>query len=336
MKNTTLPERDRRRPPTVSLLALGLALVLLPAACQRRNHDPKGALLLSGNLELTDAQLGFKVGGRVVERLVDEGDRVEAGQLVARLDDAEQQDQLALRQAELTAAEAVLAELEAGSRPQDIAAVAAALRSAEAERDRVRLDFARARELRQRDVIADREFEAAQAQLKVAEARAAEAAERLKLVQEGPRAETIAQARARVAQARAAVALANTLLANTRLASPLTGIVLSRHVEPGEFVAPGTPVVTVGDTRRMWVRAYLNQTDLGRVRHGQQVAVRVDSFPGREFPGTVSYIASEAEFTPKTVQTPKERVKLVFRLKVDVANPDDALKAGMPADVVIP
>lgn len=335
MKNTSTPERHRRRPPAVGLLALGLALALLPA-CNRNGHDPKGALLLSGNLELTDAQLGFKVGGRVVERLVDEGARVESGQLVARLDDAEQQDQLNLRQAERAAAEAVLAELEAGSRPQDIAAVAAALRSAEAERDRVRLDFARARELRQRDVIADREFEAAQAQLKVAEARATEVAERLKLVQEGPRAETIAQARARVAQARAAVDLATTQLANTRLTSPLAGTVLSHHVEPGEFVAPGTPVVTVGDTRHMWVRAYLNQTDLGRVRHGQQVAVRIDSFPGKEFAGTVSYIASEAEFTPKTVQTPKERVKLVFRLKVDVANPDDALKAGMPADVVIP
>lgn len=335
MKNTTLPEPGHRRPPTVRLLALGLALALLPA-CNRNGSDPKGALLLSGNLELTDAQLGFKVGGRVVARLVDEGARVEIGQLVARLDDAEQQDQLNLRQAELAAAEAVLAELVAGSRPQDIAAVAAALHSAEAERDRVRLDFARAQELRQREVIADREFEAAQAQLKVAEARAAEVAERLKLVQEGPRVETIAQARARVAQARAAVDLARTQLANTRLSSPLAGMVLSHHVEPGEFVAPGTPVVTVGDTRHMWVRAYLNQTDLGRVRHGQAVAVRVDSFPGKDFPGTVSYIASEAEFTPKTVQTPKERVKLVFRVKVDVANPDDALKAGMPADVVIP
>lgn len=317
-------------------LALGLGLALLATACQRNGHDPKGALLLSGNLELTDAQLGFKVAGRMVERSVDEGARVEAGQLVARLEDAEQRDQLALRQAELAAAEAVLAELEAGSRPQDIAAVAAALRSAEAERDRLRLDFARARELRQREVIADRDFELAQAQLKVAEARAAEAAERLKLVEEGPRAETIAQARARVAQAKAAVELARTQLTYTRLVSPLAGTVLAHHAEAGEFVAPGTPVVTVGDTRRMWVRAYLNQTDLGRVRHGQPVVVRIDTFPGREFPGTVSYIASEAEFTPKSVQTPKERVKLVFRLKVDVANPDDVLKAGMPADVVIP
>jgi len=334
MKNTSHPDRGPLLRP-LCLVGASLALILLLGACARGNRPAASDLVLSGNLEVTDAQLGFKVAGRVSERLVDEGGRVTAGQLVARLDDAEQQDQLALRQAELAGAEALLAELEVGSRPQEIAAAEAALRSTEAERDRVRLDHARLRELRQREVIADREFEAAQALLKVAEARATESAERLKLVQEGPRSETIAQARARVAQARAAVGLATTHLANTRLISPLAGIVLSHQIEPGEFVAPGTPVVTVGDTARMWVRAYVNQTDLGRVRHGQQVVVRTDSFPGKDFAGTVSFIAAEAEFTPKTVQTPKERVKLVFRIKVDVANPDDALKTGMPADVII-
>jgi HlyD family secretion protein len=175
-----------------------------------------------------------------------------------------------------------------------------------------------------------------EAQLKVAEAKAAEAAERLKLVQAGPRAETILQARARAAQAQAAVALAETQLDHTRLVSPMAGVVLSHNIEPGEFVAAGTPVVTVADTVHVWVRAYLDQSDLGRVRHGQKVVVRTDSFPGRDFAGTVGFIASEAEFTPKTVQTPKERVKLVFRLKVDVENPKDELKPGMPADVVIP
>ena len=104
----------------------------------------------------------------------------------------------------------------------------------------------------------------------------------------------------------------------------------------GEFASAGTPVVTIADTAHMWVRAYLNQTDLGRLRHGQKVAVRTDSFPNKTYEGIVGFIASEAEFTPKTVQTPKERVKLVFRVKVDVANPHDELKAGMPADVLIP
>jgi len=333
MKNHSPAEIFSPRLVPVVLVA---AAVLLLGACSRAIGTRTGDLLLSGNLEVVDAQLGFKLPGRVATRLVSEGEQVHAGQLIAQLDDTEQQQQVALRRAELDAVQAALAELEAGSRPQEIAAVAATLHSAEAERERVRLDFIRARELRAKDVIADREFQSMEAQLKVAEARATEAAERLKLVQEGPRTETIQQARARTAQAKAAVALAETQLDYTRLVSPMAGTVLSHNIEPGEFVAAGTPVVTVADTVHVWVRAYLDQSDLGRVRHGQKVVVRTDSFPGRDFAGTVGFIASEAEFTPKTVQTPKERVKLVFRLKVDVENPKDELKPGMPADVVIP
>jgi len=322
-----------RFPAKLAALALG---ALLLAGCSRSGTSGSGELVLSGNFEVDDAQLGFKTPGRVVERTVREGDRVNVGQPIARLDDAEQQAQLALRRAELAAAEAQLAELTAGSRPQEIAAAAATLRSAEADRDRVHLDFARQDELRKKQVISDRDFEAAQAQLKVADAKAAEAAERLKLIQEGPRRETIQQAAARTEQARAAVALATTQLENTRLTSPLAGVVLSHNIEPGEFVSAGTPVVTVAETAHLWVRAYVNQPDLGRVRHGQKVVVRTDSFPGRDFEGVVGFISSEAEFTPKTVQTPKERVKLVFRLKIDVANPKDELKPGMPADVILP
>lgn len=333
MKNYSPADSCARRLVPAACLA---AAVLLLGACSRSNGTRTGDLLLSGNIEVVDAQLGFKLPGRVAARPVSEGAQVQAGQLIAQLDDTEQKQQVALRRAELAAVSAALAELEAGSRPQEIAAVAAALRSAEAERERIRLDFTRAQELRAKEVIADREFQGTEAQLKVAEARAAEAAERLKLVQEGPRAETILQARARAAQAQAAVALAETQLDNTRLVSPMAGTVLSHNIEPGEFVAAGTPVVTVADTVHVWVRAYLDQSDLGRVRHGQKVVVRTDSFPGRDFAGTVGFIASEAEFTPKTVQTPKERVKLVFRLKVDVDNPKDELKPGMPADVVIP
>jgi HlyD family secretion protein len=328
MKSTS--PADRRAARLAAVLALGLLL----AACSRTGRT--GDLVLSGNLEVDDAQLGFKTAGRVVERAVSEGETVRSGQLIARLDDAEQQSALALQRANLAAAAAALAELEAGSRPQEIAAAAATLHRTEADRDRLRLEWSRQQELHAKEVTSTRDFEAAEAQLKVAEAATAEAAERLKLVQEGPRVETIRQARARVEQARASVALAVTQLENTRLTSPLAGTVLSHNIEVGEYVAPGTPVVTVADTRHIWVRAYLNQPDLGRIRHGQAVVVRTDSFPGRDFAGTVGFIASEAEFTPKTVQTPKERVKLVFRLKVDVANPRDELKPGMPADVIIP
>ena len=339
MKNTSPPVTNTPLPERVlpSLLALALAAaVLLTAACSPNHGARPGDLVLSGNIEVTDAQLGFKVSGRVAERLVSEGERVKAGQLIARLDDAEQRAQLSLRRAELAGADAALAELEAGSRPQEIAAAEATLRSMEAERDRTRLDAARQQELRGKDAIADRELEASQAQLKIAEARAAEIGERLKLVKEGPRPEDIAQGRARVEQTRAAVALAETQLENTRLVSPLTGVVLSHNIEPGEYVSPGTPIVTVADLAHVWVRAYISQTDLGRIRLGEKVAVRTDTFPEKTYEGTVGFIASEAEFTPKTVQTAKERVKLVFRVKVDLANANDELKPGMPADVTFP
>jgi HlyD family secretion protein len=315
-------------------LTLFVAAGLLLGACSGR--DGSGELVLSGNIEVTDAQVSFKVPGRVLERLVTEGDRVKSGQLVARLDDTEQQEQLALRHAELAEAAAACAALQAGSRPQEIAAAEATLHSVEADRDRLRLDFTRQQDLRGKDAIADRELEASQAQLKVAEARVVEAAERFKLVQAGPRVEDVTQGRARVDQARAAVAFAETQVENTRLLSPLTGVALSKNIEPGEYVSPGTPVITVADIAHVWVRAYVNDTDLGRIRLGQKLAVRTDTFPGKTYEGTIGFIASEAEFTPKTVQTAKERVKLVFRIKIDLANPDDELKPGMPADATIP
>ena len=314
--------------PFLILAALTLA------GCQPAS--PEGPLVLSGNLELVDARLSFKYPGRVAERLVDEGQRVKAGQTVARLDDSEQIQEVALRRAELGAAQALLAELEAGSRPQEIAAAEAVLRSAQAERERAELDFIRQEELLRRNAIPAREFESARAQLRVAEARVAEARERSRLIQAGPRPETILQARARTEQAAASLALAQTRLDQARLVSTVDGVVLSHHAEAGEFVAVGTPVVTVADTVHMWVRAYLNETDLGRLRLGQRVTVRTDAAANRTHEGTVAFISSEAEFTPKSVQTPKERVRLVYRVKVDVLNRSGELKTGMPADVLVP
>ncbi|HEU5078417.1 MAG TPA: efflux RND transporter periplasmic adaptor subunit [Opitutaceae bacterium] len=310
-----------------------MAQLFVLGACDRSKSEREHAMKLSGNIEVVDAQLGFKIAGRVAQRFVSEGERVTAGQPIARLDSVEQEQQLQLRKAELAAAQASLAELEAGSRPQEIAASEATLRSIEADRDRLKLDFTRSEELRNKDVISARDFEAAQAQLRVADARVHEAEERYKLVKAGPRIEEIEQARARVQQATAAVAYAQTQVENTQLVSPLTGVVLSHNIEAGEFVSPGTPVVTVADLAHPWVRAYIEQTELGRWKHGQKVKVTTDSYPNKTYEGTIGFIASDAEFTPKTVQTTKERAKLVFRIKVDVANVNDELKPGMPADV---
>jgi len=338
MKTTVLPisGRSPRADRTRRAVAVLFVAAIVLSGCARRDRTAAGDIVVSGNIEVIDAQLAFKIPGRLIERSADEGDRVAAGQLIARLDEVELAQQLDVRRAELAAAQAGLAELVAGSRPQEIALAEAALGSATAELERAQLEARRQEELHTRNVSSDRDLETAHAQLSVAEARANEARERVALVREGPRQETIAQARARVAQAQAAAALAETQVGNARLASPLSGVVLERHAEPGEFVGAGAPILTVADTSRVWLRAYVNHTDLGRIKLGQAVAVRSDSFPDKTYPGRITFISSEAEFTPKTVQTTKERVTLVYRIKVDLDNASGELKPGMAADATIP
>jgi HlyD family secretion protein len=371
------------------LIVLVFAAAGTGAFLYLRNRGPaeRRSIRVSGNIETTQAEVSFKLPGRVAERRVTEGETVKAGQAVARLDAADLEREVALRRAEVRAAEAALAELVAGSRPeeigqaraavqrnqarldellagsraQEVASAEAASEGARADLDRWKAEHDRQKSLYEREVISTREYEVAQTSFRTAQsrlrdaqerfalvregprpeaieqARAAlsEARERLALVQKGPRRETIDQARARTQQVREALALAETRLGYAVVVSPLSGVVLSKNVEPGEYVSPGTPVVTVGDLENMWLRAYIDETDLGRVKVGQAVRVTADTFKGKAYEGRVSFIASEAEFTPKAVQTQKERVKLVYRIKVDLRNPGRELKPGMPADAVI-
>ena len=321
-----------------ALIAFILIVITVVAVrlTRARNGLDTGAIRLSGNIEITSAQVSFKLPGRVIQRLVSEGESVTNGQIVAMLDQAELEQELAMRRAELQSAEAALTELETGTRPEEIEQAAAALEVARAENQRVAGDFARQHELFQQKVTSPREFEAAEAASHMASAKVREAEARLALLKKGPREETILAARARREQARQAVALAETRLGYATLTSPLTGIVLAEGIENGEYVVPGTPVVTVGDLDQVWLRAYINETDLGRVTIDQPVTVTTDTYPGKTYEGRLSFIASQAEFTPKNVQTAKERVKLVYRVKVDIANPNQELKPGMPADADIP
>jgi HlyD family secretion protein len=375
---------DKRKRLILPIALVAMGLIVGYVATRNRSSANSPVIRVSGNFEVTDAEVSFKISGRVEERLVDEGEGVRAGQIVARLESRELAQEVALRKAELLAAKAVLAELVAGSRPEEIAQAEAAAQQAKARLDemvagfrpqeveaakaavsrsraeveRLRADHERQETLFRRQVIAAREHDAVVAAVRVAEARLREDEERLKLVQEGtrreqieqaraalkqaqeqfamvregPRKETIEAARARVTQAEATLAGAETRLGYTELLSPLTGLVLSKNIEPGEYAAPGTPVVTVGDLEHIWLRAYINETDLGRIKVGQRVRVKTDTFPGKVYEGRVSFIASQAEFTPKNVQTERERVKLVYRIKVDVPNPQMELKPGMPAD----
>jgi len=162
-----------------------------------------------------------------------------------------------------------------------------------------------------------------------------QAKEHFRLLRNGSRKEDIEQARARLELTKAALAEAETRLSYATVNSPLFGVVLSKNVEPGEYVSAGTPIVTVADLDNIWVRAYINETDLGRVKVGQRARVTTDSYRHKVYDGRVAFVASQAEFTPKMVQTERERVKLVYRVKVDITNQNMELKPGMPADVEI-
>jgi HlyD family secretion protein len=353
----------------------------------RGRANRESVIRVSGNIEVTVAEVSFKIPGRVEARFVDEGEIVKAGQLVARLDSVELAQDVALRRAEAQAAQAALEELEAGyrkediaqagaaanqaqarleellagSRPQEIAAAQATVERGKAEAVRARADAERYTALFKKNEVSAQQYDAVRTAYETAVARQREAEEQFKLVQEGPRKEQIAQARAalvqarehytllrngprkeeiaqaraRLGQAKAALEQAETRRGYATLTSPLSGVVLSKNVEPGEYVAAGTPLVTVGDLEHVWVRAYINETDLGRVKVGQRVRVATDTYPGKPYEGHVSFIASQAEFTPKNVQTEKERVKLVYRVKVNILNPHMELKPGMPVDADI-
>lgn len=321
-----------------AILGVGIVLVVVAGTIgylRFRGKEADGLVRVSGNIEVTDVDVGFRIPGRVRERMVSEGMLVARGQVVARLDIDDLAQEVRLKEAERKAADATLRELLAGSRSQEIEVARATVARAQAEADRLGLDFERGSALYSREAISAREYEGAKAADEVARARLAEAREVLLLVEEGPRKETIEQARARLDQARQALELAKIRSGYGTIVSPLAGVVLSENVEAGGYVASGTPVVTVGDLSNVWLRAYIEETDLGRVKVGQAASVTTDTYPDKAYSGRVTFIAPQAEFTPKNVQTQKERVKLVYRIKVDIPNPEMELKPGMPADAAI-
>lgn len=309
--------------------AWALAAAASLVACGK---SPQGTLKVSGNIEVTQVEASFKVAGRVAERPVDEGQVVKSGQLIARLEDADFNQQVALRQAECDAARANVDKLLAGSRREEIGSAKAQVDQAKADLSRAQADDSRNSGLLTKEVISPREYDASHSAYLASQARMNQAQEQYDLVKNGPRREDIAQARARLESAEQSLALARTQLGYATLTAPQPGVVLSKNVEPGAFVAPGTPIVSIGDLHEVYLRAYVDERDLGRVKLGQKAALTTDSYPGKRYEGIVTFISPEAEFTPKTVQTEKERVKLVYRIKITVPNPQMELKPGMPAD----
>lgn len=319
------------------LLLILLVLVIGSAALiiSRKEPASSGGLKVSGTIEVTATELSFKIPGRLARRLVDEGEMVQAGQIVAQLEDDELKSELNARNADYRAGKAALADLQAGSRREEIAQGEAALARIKAETERLAKDAVRTEELFRREVIALKDVEAARAARDSSAAAQREAEQHLKLLKSGPRPDAVHERRARVESAEAALDLAKTRLSQSVLTAGHTGVVLAKHAEPGEMLVTGSPVITIGKMEEVWLRAYIPENELGRVKLGQTASVTIDGRPDKVYAGKVTFLSSQAEFTPKNVQTEKERVKLVYRIKITLANPEMELKPGMPADAVI-
>jgi HlyD family secretion protein len=298
-------------------------------------QEDKDTLILSGNMEVTEINVGFKLPGRVIELATDEGQEVRKDALLARLDNAELADAVTQSRAVLQEAISRAAELKAGSRPQELEQAKASVHAQDAELVRVKKDFERAETLYANGAIPASQLDAARSAYEARSAQRRSAAEFLSLAKEGARKENIEAAESRVLQARAALKAAEQRLTDTEIHSPILGIVLKKNVEAGEMVAQGTPVYTIGDLFNPWIKVYIKEDKLGLIKLGQAAEITTDSNKGKTYDGWVSYISSEAEFTPKSVQTQEERVKLVYGIKVRVKDANQELKPGMPADVRI-
>jgi HlyD family secretion protein len=357
-------------------------------------------ILVSGNLEMTQVDLSFRIAGRLTALNVREGDRVKKGLEIARVDPGQLEQQrardrasvdsaqsnyqqlittiefqkatlesdIAAKRADLDQAKARLAELLAGSRTQEIQQAQASVADAKARRDWAQRERDRFETLYKNEDISTSQFDQARTTLDSAAAVLRQAEQRLAMIQEGPRREEITMQRAAVARAEAAVktAEANRIeirrkeqeltarraeidkaraqegmsqaqLNDTSITAPMDGMVMIKSAEIGEVVAAGTTVATIADLEHPWLRAYINEPDLDRVKLGQKVKLTTDSRTnkGKVYWGTVTYIASEAEFTPKQIQTKEERVKLVYRIKIEVDNTAGELKNNMPVDAEI-
>ena len=303
---------------------------------QRQSGAAAEGLLLFGNVDIRQVQLAFNGNERIAALLVHEGDRVKAGQLLGRLDTQRLEPKVASRQAQVQAQREVVARLEAGNRPEEVRKAKADLGAAKADVENAELTFKRISELTTQGVDTKQRLDDARATLDVAKAREAAAKETYDLMVLGPRKEDIAAAKATLQAYEADLALAHRELADAQLFAPTNGVIRNRILEPGDMASPQKPVFTLALDDPVWVRAYVPETELGKVRTGMRAEVTTDSFPTNRYAAWIGYVSPTAEFTPKTVETTEVRAKLVYEVRVFVPNPEGELRLGMPAVVTVP
>jgi len=316
----------------IAILIAGVIAGVSYYLLTKENGEEDPVIKVSGNIEATEVDVGFKVAGRITSLSVQEGDWAEKGEVIAKLEDEDLRQRLELARATLRSAQARLKKLLAGARPEELKQAEAVLDQAQSDLANKQAQYERMRNLFEKQVIPKESMDNAETGYKIAKASLQNAKENYQLVKEGPRKEDIEDARAQVEQASASLKLAETQFGYAELQSPISGVVLVKSSEIGEVVNPGTSILTLADIENVWLKAYIPETELGRIKWGQEVQVTTDLRPEKVYKGRISFISSQAEFTPKQIQTEKERVTLVYRIKVDIPNPDRELKPGMPAD----
>lgn len=323
--------RGLSRGVVIGVAALALLVAWLAYALFRPSAD--AALVLQGNVDVRQVNLGFKVGGRISEMIVDEGDRVESGMTIASLDKSYFADEVRLAQARVATQAAIVARLENGTRPEEIAQARAAVADREAALALADATLQRQETLASRDIASHQRHDEATATAAQAKAALASARETLKLAELGPRREDIDAAKAQLEAEKAALIQAERRLADAELIAPSVGTVLTRVREPGAIVGAGETVYAVTIVSPVWVRTYVSEPDLGRLRPGMKVKVVTDG--GKAYSGQVGFISPVAEFTPKTVETKELRTSLVYRIRIVIEGETEGLLQGMPVTVLV-
>lgn len=324
--------------PDRSVIIAGVVAVLaiIIAVIWWRSREPATQdLTLYGNVDVRQVSLAFNGSERVAEMRVSEGDRVQAGQVLAVLDTTTLKLRIAQAQAQAAVQAQALLRLKSGNRPEEVAQARANVAAAQADADNAVRQFERLQAISQGTsgrAVSQQELDAGRAGQEVAQAQLERARKSLDLAVAGPRVEDIDQAEAQLKAAQAELALMQHQLSEAELKAPVAAVVRSRLLEPGDMASPQRPAYTLAITNPKWVRAYITEMDLGHVKPGQSATVVTDSDP-QPLPGQVGFISSTAEFTPKTVQTEELRTSLVYEIRINVDDPDNRLRLGMPATI---
>ena len=301
----------------------------------RQNGTTDDVLVLYGNIDVREANLGFNNLERIDAILVAEGERVIAGQLLATVEKRRFAAELAAAKSRHAARAAILARLQSGSRPEEIRQARATVAAAEARLTDAQVTATRLERLRDERAASQQTVDDAHSRLATARADLKVARESLSLALAGPRREELEQAAAELEAAAAEVRLRQEILADTELRAPKKGVIRNRILEPGDMATPQSPVFTLAFDDPVWVRAYVQEPLLGRIRPGMRATIDSDSFPGKHYAGWVGYVSPTAEFTPKNVETPELRTRLVYQARIFACNPQGELRLGMPVTVEI-